>query len=257
MKLPEFNQEQKDFISQFKIDGGESGNIFFSNLQTMLREHYEHSRHQEWQRTTFTTILGAIVAAIISSYDKLPPEPQLRVGVFIAGLALSFIGFLLMYSWNRPFIRHYTLTEMIVVYYFKLPWLRRTTKLDPDKVNIFDMLFDPTSGNVFYILTSLFSLLFAFLIGYTIMIPSSFMVNPIEDQNEPTTASSIKIVYYIQKGDIFIGLYSVLIVLGIQIPMRLYFGNREMKVRKQILKRHFITEANVDLDNSPFNSPSI
>ena len=39
MKLPEFNQEQKDFISQFKIDGGESGNIFFSNLQTMLREH--------------------------------------------------------------------------------------------------------------------------------------------------------------------------------------------------------------------------
>src|SRR5215207_7668753 len=129
MKLPEFNQEQKNFISQFKIDGGESGNIFFSNLQTMLGEHYEHSRHQEWQRTTFTTILGAIVAAIISSYDKLPPEPQLRVGVFLAGLALSFIGFLLMYTWNRPFIRHYTLTEMIVVYYFKLPWLRRTKKL--------------------------------------------------------------------------------------------------------------------------------
>jgi hypothetical protein len=74
MKLPEFNQEQKDFISQFKIDGCESGNIFFSNLQTMLREHYEHSRQQEWQRTTFTTILGAIVAAIISSYDKLPPN---------------------------------------------------------------------------------------------------------------------------------------------------------------------------------------
>jgi hypothetical protein len=160
----------------------------------------------------------------------------LRVGVFITGLALSFIGFLLMYMWNRPFIRHYTLTEMIVVYYFKLPWLRRTTKLNPDQVNIFDTLFDPTSGNVFYILTSLFSLLFAFLIGYTIMIPSAFMVNPIEDQNDLTTTSSIKIVKSVQKGDILMGLYSVLIILGIQIPMRLYFGKREKDVRKQILK---------------------
>jgi MFS family permease len=225
MKLPEFNEEQKNFISQFKFDD-ESGNIFFSNLQSMLREHYEHSRHQEWQRTTFTTILGAIVAAIISSYDKLPLDLQLRLGVFVAGLALSFIGFLLMYTWNRPFIRHYMLTEMIVVYYFKLPWLRRTRTLDPKKVKRFDSLFDPTSGNVFYLLTSLFTLLFAFLIGYT------------------------------QKGELTSGIYGALIALGILIPIRFYFGYQETQARKQILERHF-AKLNTDINKSPFNSSTM
>jgi hypothetical protein len=231
----DFSQEQIDLISKYKIEGGTT---FFANLRTIYGEHYKHSRHQEWQRTTFVSILGVIVAAIISSYDKLPPQYDLRVGVFAVGWALSLLGFVLMYTWNRPFIRHYTMCEIIIRYYWKLPVLSRfeisnsgtyKDKFNPSNLSLSkDFLFEPTSGNVFYSITALFSLLFSILVGYTISLA----------YNTPEFITVMTITI------------SAIITIGALFYLRYIFARHEKNARENILRRFW---KNPDKDN-PFAS---
>jgi uncharacterized membrane protein len=201
-----FSQDEKNFIKTFQMGGSDR---FFSILQSMFQQHYEHSRHQEWQRTSFTTILGAIVGAIFSFYDKLPAN-GLQIGVLVVGLALSSIGFVLMYTWNRPFIRHHTWSDMIVIYYWKMPWLRRKFNYNPSTLSLREFIFEPTSGNLFYVLTAIFCLLFAVTIGYLLSNTSHYMS-------------------YIFGGITLVTLFVV----------RIIFAYKERGAKKEILEMHW------------------
>lgn len=216
-KIDIFSQDEQNFIKTFNMNGSDR---FFGVLQSMFQQHYEHSRHQEWQRTAFTTILGAIVGAIFSIYDKLPAN-GLQIGVLLVGLALSSVGFVLMYTWNKPFIRHHTWSDMIVIYYWKMPWLRRKTNYDPCCLALREFLFEPTSGNLFYVLTAIFCLLFAITIGYSLPNAPHYM------------------------GYIFGGT-----TLAVLFVVRIIFACKERGVRREILQRHW--DDNSYSENNPF-----
>ena len=205
-ELDNFSVDEQNFIKTFTMEGSDR---FFGVLQSMFQQHYEHSRHQEWQRTAFTTILGAIVGAIFSFYDKLPVN-GIQIGVLLVGLALSSVGFVLMYTWNRPFIRHHTWSDMIIIYYYKMPWLRRKANYNPSILSLREFLFEPTSGNLFYVLTAIFCSLFAITIGYSLPNTPNYM------------------------GYIFGGT-----TLAVLFVVRIIFAYKERDVRREILQTHW------------------
>lgn len=230
------------------------------NLGRIFDQHYSHSRHQETQRLTFTTILTAVLGAIVTftgsnfANSLGAQSNSLFILIFTIGWALSFIGFILMYTWNKPFIRHYTLAEMIVVYKWNLRELSRLPVLGNGKRktiadhlleaikliflfhrnaqpksdigyyglkikakdwNIEDVLLEATSGNIFYVLMALYNFLFAALIAYAI--PG--LVN-----------QQIFWTYVLQ----------ILVICGsifALVRIRIYFAYEELKTRKETMDR--------------------
>lgn len=196
------------------------------NLRTMFEQYYEHARHQELQRTGFATILGAILAAIISQYINLPPQNDLKFAVFVVGWLLSIIGFCLMYTWSRPFFRHYVLSEMIILKkwgeekYSRLSSHQRTAK----DWNFKQIFFAISSRNLFYTLTGLFTLIFGFLIGGIIADP---------EKHDSVISSTIDNFFPGNFEPILFGGFTVVIL----IILRIWFAYEELYAIKDILDK--------------------
>jgi len=196
------------------------------HIDVVYQEHYAHSRHQELQRTGFATILGAILAAIISQYHNLPTQNDLRLSVFAAGWILSFIGFLLMYSWSRPFFRHYILAEVILVKYLKFESLARISeeKWNADNWHFREIFLSLSSRNLFYMMTALFTLIFSVLLGYAITddaktdAPISFQIDS----------------FFPGKSEIY--LFSIL-TLVVLLICRIWFALEELYAVRDILSK--------------------
>ena len=143
------------------------------DFRLVYEQSHEHARHQEWQRLTLVTILGALLAGIATSYDRfdIGNQPEAALGLFLGGLFLSLAAMPLLHAWHKAFQRHYIRSEMIVAYYMKLPYLNRLppSKFDPAQSSVLkDFILDWTSGNVFYYIVIGLGMIYGFLIELTL-----------------------------------------------------------------------------------------
>ena len=87
----------------------------------LYREYWQHARHSEWQRLTFTasySIAMGIALGFVSNQGIVSAE-SIPIMVFFAGL--SFAGFLLVHSWAIAFVTYSRLTDIIAQKIWKIP----------------------------------------------------------------------------------------------------------------------------------------
>ncbi len=96
------------------------------NLRKIYEQYWSHARHQEVQRLWFTNIYAMIVTGAFAYFGAIKrcTEPLL---IFL--ILLSFLGYLLTYTWNIPFTIFSRLAEQIAICEWNLPKdYRRFTK---------------------------------------------------------------------------------------------------------------------------------
>lgn len=98
-------------------------------FEDVYEQYWLHARHQETQRLSFTNIYAIIVAGVFAflgviykleitdEYDYLP----LKVLLIIFLLILSLFGYLLVLTWNYPFVLYSRLAEKLSKHEWDLP----------------------------------------------------------------------------------------------------------------------------------------
>jgi|GEM_PF-7057178 len=195
----------------------------------IYEQHYLHSRHQELQRGTFTAAAITFLAALLvfSDTDYVTNQANKEI-VYLTGLLISFLGFILIYSWNKPFVRHYTLCEIITIYIWKQGILSRfgnkhfendkptTNRLKGSSWSVWSYLTELTSGNISYWIFIVFIGFFIYLIRPTIF--------SISNENNYINRDNLINIF-------FIGFIVFVIIL------RIWFACEEKKARETFIKR--------------------
>ena len=90
----------------------------------LYREYWNHARHQEWQRLTFTSGYIIAIAAVLgfiaqTGITNLTSGIGFIIFSFLTGI--SVIGFLLIHNWGVPFSIFTELTEVIAEDVWAIP----------------------------------------------------------------------------------------------------------------------------------------
>ena len=87
----------------------------------LYREYWQHARHSEWQRLTFTASYALAIGIALGfvSTKGIVSTESLPILVFLAGL--SFAGFLLVHSWAIAFVTYSRLTDIIAQKIWLIP----------------------------------------------------------------------------------------------------------------------------------------
>ena len=176
------------------------------DLRLVYQQYWEHARHQERQRLTFTSIYGALLAGALAFIGSSISEPA-RLGILWGLLFVSILGFLLCHFWRIPFLWFTRLAEQMLLREFKLEKYRRFIEEETKtKFGSASAVF-----HFFYILTTT---LFVFLLC-TEYVKSFGFVNP----------------------ELVSLMISLIVLLALILIYDLFFKKREKQVEKKIQDR--------------------
>jgi len=103
------------------------------NLRKVYEQYWLHARHQESQRLWFTNIYVVLVAGVFAYFGIIEEHYAIKILMLIFLMILSLFGYLVIYSWNLPFVIYSRLAEEISICEFSLPKkYQRFTKYGKD-----------------------------------------------------------------------------------------------------------------------------
>lgn len=177
------------------------------DIRTVYEQYWEHTRHQELQRLTFTSIYGALVAGAFAFIGSSISEPS-RLGLLWGLLFMSILGFLLCHFWRIPFLWFSRLAEQILLQEFKLKKYARFAEEKPKTK------FGSVS-DVFHFFYILMIALFTFLLG---------------------VGYQVKLYVFANSDIISIVMASIVFIL-LTLIYGLFFKKRENEIERKIQER--------------------
>jgi len=88
------------------------------SFQELMKEYWQHARHQEWQRSTFTATFTVAIGAVIGfmsqeDLSKIAPYTGMLTMSFLTGLSL--VGYFVIFKWSSMMWKLNYLAEKIAL----------------------------------------------------------------------------------------------------------------------------------------------